>query len=574
MRHLRLVSRLIFGVAAATAAQAALADVYTARYVDDGAGKRELVSRAVIADDQAAGLAQLDAKGGVEERSFPRYVIEHAPIGKARVVTVRARSEAALEALLAARNVAPLAKDDSKAASDEVVTLVNSGPSANRIDLVFMGDGYTAAERDKFFADINRMVNEMFQGETFHTYLPLFNVHAVFRASSESGIGNGRAKNTAYRLYREGDTLRAIYPGDSAAVRSSCAKAPGCDYPIVIGNDPLYGGLGGEIAISTSSVTSGTMVLRHELGHNFGEVGEEYDAGGHFGANVASDLRSVPWRAWLTDSVADSAAVPAEPMVANYLAWPWENLAGGPFTAKFKSDGNYAWAALRFSTSGAPQHGDIAVTLDGQDVPYDDAGTVDRTFYDLVLDHGFASGAHELTFSENTHDRDNWVSSVTIYEYGDGYHGDNDYIGAYPLFDEGGHLSAYHSNHEACLMRNMRSTRFCAVCKENNWRQFFASAVKLIDDVKVTRDEGGVHVALATQKLGQFREGGPAVAGEALEVKWLKGGTEVPSLNGSADWTLPSADASGTWEVQVRYVTPEVRTDPRGTLTDRKTIRI
>ena len=41
----------------------------------------------------------------------------------------------------------------------------------------------------------------------------------------------------------------------------------------------IYGGLGGQFVIGTKSATTGTVVLRHEMGHNFINVGEEYDGG-------------------------------------------------------------------------------------------------------------------------------------------------------------------------------------------------------------------------------------------------------------------------------------------------------
>jgi hypothetical protein len=53
-------------------------------------------------------------------------------------------------------------------------------------------------------------------------------------------------------------------------------KGPdGCDFPSIVGNDDFYGGLGGEFVIGTKSHTTGTIVLRHEMGHNFVNVGEE-----------------------------------------------------------------------------------------------------------------------------------------------------------------------------------------------------------------------------------------------------------------------------------------------------------
>lgn len=130
-----------------------------------------------------------------------------------------------------------------------------------------MGDGYTKEEKDKFLGDMKRLHYEMFTGVTFSSYLPLFNIWAVYRSSVESGIGtHGKPKNTAYGLYRIGTELRGVYWSKPGNARQSC-KATGpnaCDYPTIIGNDPYYGGLGGEFTISTSSPTSGTVVLRHE----------------------------------------------------------------------------------------------------------------------------------------------------------------------------------------------------------------------------------------------------------------------------------------------------------------------
>ncbi len=561
------------GLAASLLAGTASAGVFVVKYADDGAGHRQVVGRLVLRDEAGPMALARGSVERVEESSFPQYIAEHEPLGPDRIVMLKSRSVQALDAALAARGVQPEARHDRRAGRDEVQTLVDSGPVANRIDLVFMGDGYTAAEHDKFFADIRRIVDDMFRGEAFRSYLPVFNVHAVFRASAESGIGKGTPKDTAYKLYREGNTLRAIYPGDPAAARESCAAAPGCDYKIIIANDPYYGGLGGEIAVSTSSVTSGTVVLRHELGHTFGQVGEEYDAGGHFGPNVSSSLTDIGWLPWLTDPVAAGIAVKVEPMVARKLSWPWENLGNGPYSAAFSSDGSADRAKIRLSYSGVPVASEMAVTLDGQSVPYADAGTQDRVFYDVDLDRGFGNGNHLLKFEETVHDGNNWVSSVDIFEYDAGYHYDNAYVGAYPLFDESGKVDAYHSNHEDCFMRNMKSLHFCKICQQNNWHQFFAT-VKLIDSVEQTRTtDGGVQVSVRTQQLGQFRA--PQLGGgDRLEIKWLRGGQEVPALQGRASWNLPARDATGDWEVQVQYVTPEVRQDPEGLLKDKQTLHI
>ena len=123
----------------------------------------------------------------------------------------------------------------------------------------------------------------------------------------------GVPKNTTFGLYRDGTELRGIYPSKPAQLRAIC-KLTGkfaCDYPSVIANDDFYGGLGGEFVISTRwvvghsyairSKTSGTVVLRHEMGHNFVVVGEEYDGGDVYsGVNAWPKLDGIPWKHWLT----------------------------------------------------------------------------------------------------------------------------------------------------------------------------------------------------------------------------------------------------------------------------------
>jgi hypothetical protein len=104
----------------------------------------------------------------------------------------------------------------------EIRPLRESGPSSNRIDVVFMGDGYTADEREKMFADMGRLVDDMWGDVTFASYLPVFNIWALFEESAESGIGvNSQPRDTAYRLYRTGTQLRGICTGDVFSWRLS-----------------------------------------------------------------------------------------------------------------------------------------------------------------------------------------------------------------------------------------------------------------------------------------------------------------------------------------------------------------
>jgi hypothetical protein len=176
----------------------------------------------------------------------------------------------------------------------EARTIRYNGPADTSVDLVFLAEEYLLGEKLKFYGDVNRLVDQVFvaPGSAFESYFPLFNVHAVFVESATSGVGRGKAKNTAFRLFREGEvSLRSILPPPNSytKARRYAASAPGADFIVLLVNDELYGGLGDAIAIISASQTSGALALRHELGHNFMNVGEEYDAGGDYsGRNFAA----------------------------------------------------------------------------------------------------------------------------------------------------------------------------------------------------------------------------------------------------------------------------------------------
>jgi hypothetical protein len=537
----------------------------TIKVAADEYGHLELVDRTSSEADNSHELSVT---------SYPQFIVEHQPIGKSQIIEVKSTDAKAIDQWLRKLNVstksyARLMSDESSIDKDndkdidEVRTLVSSGSPANRIDLVFMGDGYTIAEREKFFSDMQRLVNDMFVGQTFTSYLPMFNVHAVFRPSNRSGIGRGSAADTAYRLFREGETLRAIFPGNKAAIRQSCAKAPGCDYPVVIANDPYYGGLGGEFAISTSSPTSGTVVLRHELGHNFGRVGEEYDGGGYFGANHSSSLR-VSWPQW-----ASTTPVKAEPLIARFLAWPWHRLDQGPFSINFTSDGNQDVAAIRFSASGIETDDTLGIALDGDSLDFQSPNRLDRTFVDIDLP-AFGKGSHTLSFSENISDQDNWLSNLTVHEYGPGYHHDNSFVGAYPVFNPNLSVAGYRPTNEGCLMRDMMHPFFCPVCQENNWLHFFDN-VRLIDQLKVDTSKDSYFASLSPIALGQFRTGGTGPAGERLAIKWFLNGVEDPNLRDQTQWNRSTLTILKTVRVDIEYVTSEVR---KKVISDTKTVKI
>lgn len=419
--------------------------------------------------------------------------------------------------------------------------IIVQGPEANRICLTITGDGYTDAERERFFQDAARITDGLFKGNTFSSYLPLFNVYAVFVPSKDSGITDVTPKTTAFGLTRwPAGSKRAIFPENEQAIEDALTLAPKTDYPIVLANDEFYGGLGGRYAITTRSMESGLIVLRHELGHNFGEVGEEYDNGGYFGANTTKKPATPEWKHWIDPSKKTVADWKNESVFlsGNYL---WQNLSSGPVQADFvfpNADPVHGAYGLNAQISGVGwgTANDVTLLIDGTAVPLIGISTDDRSFFVIALNRSLAPGKHKMEIRENIQDGNNVLAFALLYAYPGNYDFTDDAVGTYSTYEAPG-KTQYRPTHDGCLMRDMLKDYFCAVDQENMWIKFL-DQVRLIDGVHTDAATG--KSVLDAQKLS------------GLSVRWLKreatGETEVSEVT-----------TSGDYAVEVSFQTAEVR---------------
>ncbi|KAK2465309.1 hypothetical protein APHAL10511_002663 [Amanita phalloides] len=310
----------------------------------------------------------------------------------------------------------------------DVHPLIISGLAENRVDLVFFSDGYVESERSKFLEDSRRLAEDISGNQTFNTVKPLLNFWAAFSASKESGIGvGGKPKDTVFGLYRNGTELRAVYYDKPKVASEFCSNlGEQCDYPILLGNDPYYGGLGGEFTVITSSLANGPLVLRHELGHSIIDVGEEYDGGyAYYGVNSAQNLTApLAWTHWLSNSSADPDFLRVERSVMPMQAYPWMLLNSSmPWSINFTSSGLYSRHLVKFSLSGLPEVTDIAITFDGENLdwkPRPDIG-LDRWHYDIRRSFPLGHGDHEIKFTLLNENREGaaQLCSVEVLEFGD-----------------------------------------------------------------------------------------------------------------------------------------------------------
>ncbi|PPR05386.1 hypothetical protein CVT24_008000 [Panaeolus cyanescens] len=463
----------------------------------------------------------------------------------------------------------------------EVLPLLLSGPSSNRVDLVFFSDGYLESERVKFFDDAKRLAEDVSKNQTFYTVQPLLNFWAAFAPSNESGIGtHGVPKDTPFGLYRDGTELRGVYYQKPEVARAACdALGDKCNYPILLGNDPLYGGLGGDFTVVTSSILNGPLVLRHELGHSIIEVGEEYDGGfAYYGVNAAHNpqdaLQDVPWKEWLTDpSRLDGSKPHIERSVMPMQTYPWTMLnVTKPWSICFTSSGTYSRYLVKFSLSGMPESTDLRVTLDGKDLkwPPKSGLGLDRWHYDLHFDEALTGGKHELTFNLLNKGREGvaQLCSAEVIEFGNEteFASKPGFYSLYPTFSETNKTS-YRPTNDDCLMRTVTTPNLCKVCIEGLWHSLLRK-VTLIDNLNATcvwdssSQSWTRELRLGLIPVAHLRsqeDHSPSFPSEAYSIIWRKDGQIQPQLSNKTTIQIPDAQASGQYQAAVKFWTEEIR---------------
>ncbi len=167
------------------------------------------------------------------------------------------------------------------ASAEPVETIINNGAATNRVDIVILGDGYTAGEMQKYRTDVQNLMAQFFNGEPFREYRNFFNVHRVDVISPQSGADHPERSffvNTALdATYNCNGTQRLICVNLSKVntIVGNSVTPTQRDMVFIIVNDAEYGGSGGAVAVASTHPEVLEVVL-HELGHSVGLLADEY----------------------------------------------------------------------------------------------------------------------------------------------------------------------------------------------------------------------------------------------------------------------------------------------------------
>lgn len=157
----------------------------------------------------------------------------------------------------------------------------NSGAPAGKVDVVLLGDGYSAEEADKFEADARRLTRALFTYSPFRERADDFNIWGLNPAAVESGVN--RPSNGTFRHSPSGTTYdafraeRYVLAFDNLGMRRILQHAP-YEFIIVLGNSKTYGGGGIYGLYSTVAADSewSEYLFVHEFGHHFAALADEY----------------------------------------------------------------------------------------------------------------------------------------------------------------------------------------------------------------------------------------------------------------------------------------------------------
>lgn len=163
----------------------------------------------------------------------------------------------------------------------EVYTVFESGPPEEKVDLLFLGEGYATSEIEKFQADARRLADYLFSIEPFKSRRGDFNVRAIAPPSAESGVHRVRAgqnrrtpMSVEYNIF---DSERYVLTLDNRALRDVASAAP-YEFVEILVNEDQYGG-GGIYGLHSTAAAQNAFadyLVVHEFGHHFAGLGDEY----------------------------------------------------------------------------------------------------------------------------------------------------------------------------------------------------------------------------------------------------------------------------------------------------------
>jgi hypothetical protein len=178
-----------------------------------------------------------------------------------------------------------------------------SGSSSIKLDIVFIPEGYSENEKEKFHQDCQRVTEYLFEYAPFSELKNSFNIWGVNAYSKDSGVdipGDSIWKSTIVNSsFYTFDSERYLMTTDMKSVRNYASNAP-YDQIYILANTEKYGGgaIYNYYSITAVDHPSAKQVFVHEFGHGLAGLADEYGADATYNEFYPLDVE--PWEPNIT----------------------------------------------------------------------------------------------------------------------------------------------------------------------------------------------------------------------------------------------------------------------------------
>jgi hypothetical protein len=228
-----------------------------------------------------------------------------------------------------------------RVAAGPLVKIHESGDPSQKLDLLILGDGYTAAERGKFERDARRLAGVLLATAPFKERQGDVNIWGLAPPAAQSGIS--RPSQGIFRrspvgtTYDAFDSERYVLTFENRAFRDIAANAP-YDVVEILTNTETYGGGGIFNLFSTAAASNlwAPYLFIHEFGHHIAGLADEY-----YTSDVAylpATDRVEPWEPNVT-ALLDPATLKWKDLVAagTPLPTPWPKVEFEEYTRQIQA---------------------------------------------------------------------------------------------------------------------------------------------------------------------------------------------------------------------------------------------
>jgi hypothetical protein len=273
------------------------------------------------------GEWQTTAEAKEIRRTFSESVRFPAPNGPVEVVIQKRQGQTGFHEVWSVHldPKGPLVQQYAPPRNTTLWSVVKNGEPRDKVDLLLLGDGYTAGEMTKWHADAKRFADMLFSQSPFKERRSSFNVWALDTPAAESGVS--RPSDGVWRQSPLGTSYdgfgseRYALTFDNKRLRDVAAAAP-YEFVEIIMNGRKYGGGGifNVYATVSSDNSASPYVFVHEFGHHFAGLADEY-----FTSDVAYEKNAARPEPWEPNATADPHAAKWAALISpgTPLPTPW-----------------------------------------------------------------------------------------------------------------------------------------------------------------------------------------------------------------------------------------------------------